>query len=166
MSAAAGPIPPHRFAEAIQDLPVGNLHLKSAEIRNSISHLQSSNDQLQEFADEGDTDCAEALRENREVMQRMEERIALLKSEVERRGFMWGESDDTIGRDASDGVEKMNGQSPNGHAGRANEASRQGVGRNEQPRLPPGRNISGDELARQSAERMEEGDTGDDGLHL
>lgn len=93
MSSSSTPIHPHRFAEAIQVLPLSNLHFKAAELRNSIAHLRSSNQQLQPFADEGDYDCAEAIRENMEVMERMEERIILLKVEVEGRGYLWSDEE-------------------------------------------------------------------------
>jgi hypothetical protein len=43
---------------------------------------------------EQDTDCYEALVENKEVIQRMEERIALIKKEVvEVRGLPWQPED-------------------------------------------------------------------------
>ena len=93
MSSTSQPVPPHRFAEAINELPLSNLYSKAAEIRNSISHLQSSNLQLLSFADDGDTDCAEALQENGVVIQRMEERLRLVKAEVEVRGFVWEEGE-------------------------------------------------------------------------
>jgi hypothetical protein len=83
MSAEAGPISPTRFAAAIKDLPVETLYAKAAELRNSIAHLVGSNEQLKEFANSGDRDCAEAVRENDEVIQRMEHRILLLEFEVE-----------------------------------------------------------------------------------
>ena len=91
MSFDATPITPERFAEAIKELPLANLHFKAAEIRNSIAHLVSSNQQLQPFADEGDSDCADAIQENLVVVQRMKERILLLKGEVEGRGSKWAE---------------------------------------------------------------------------
>lgn len=91
MSSTAAPISAANFAEAIQDLPLGNLHSKAAEIRNSLQHLLASNQQLQTFADEGDQDCVEALQENVDVLARMESRVSLLRQEVERRGFMWAE---------------------------------------------------------------------------
>ncbi|KAL8950701.1 MAG: hypothetical protein Q9222_003287, partial [Ikaeria aurantiellina] len=93
MSGNAAPIALHRFAEAIVELPLGNLHAKAAELRNSVAHLVSSNEQLQQFADDGDEDCAAAIRENGEVIQRMEMRIGLLRREVESRGFHWGENE-------------------------------------------------------------------------
>ena len=89
MSAAAAPIAMTQFAEAIQDLPVGNLHLKAAEIRNSILHLQLSIEELIKYADNGDTDCAEAIQENQQTIVSMEQRISLLKDEVKRRGLVW-----------------------------------------------------------------------------
>ncbi|KAJ6781372.1 hypothetical protein PWT90_11081 [Aphanocladium album] len=105
-SADTTPISPARFAAALKDLSVPMLHLKVLEIRNSIAHLQYSNDQLKPFADgtasatdsettaggEPDQDCVEAIRENEQVMERMAERIALIKREVEEeRGVSWQE---------------------------------------------------------------------------
>ena len=78
-----------RFAEAIQDLPAGNLHTKAAEIHNSILQLEHSNDELQTFARQGDGDCADAIVENVQVISRMKERLSLLRSEVVRRGLLW-----------------------------------------------------------------------------
>ncbi|PMB65799.1 hypothetical protein BM221_007996 [Beauveria bassiana] len=58
------------------------------EIRNSIAHLQYSNDQLRPFAaddNDGGADavCVDAIRENEAVIERMAERIALIRIEVE-----------------------------------------------------------------------------------
>ena len=97
MSNEATPIPPARFAEALKDLPLSSLHLKAAEIRNSIAHLDYSNEQLKPFADgtehssngRPDQDCIDAIKENELVIARMQERIALLKAEVEGRGSSW-----------------------------------------------------------------------------
>ncbi|XTI88786.1 hypothetical protein V2W45_519644 [Cenococcum geophilum] len=91
MSATATPIPPARFAAALRDLPLSSLHAKAAELRNSIAHLLSSNEELKPFAEAGDKDCAEAIMENEEVIRRMEERISLLRIEVEGRGMKWAE---------------------------------------------------------------------------
>jgi len=91
MSATATPIPPARFAAALRDLPLSSLHAKAAELRNSIAHLLSSNEELKPFAEAGDRDCAEAVMENEEVIRRMEERISLLRIEVEGRGMKWVE---------------------------------------------------------------------------
>ena len=109
MSSGAGPISTERFAIAIVDLPVGNLHMKAAEIRNSILHLQDSNVQLQPLADEGDRDCSGAIAENQDVIIRMEERIQLLKDEVTRRGLPWPSSaEDKGSSSASNG--RVNGR--------------------------------------------------------
>ena len=89
MSSNAAPISARRFAEAIQDLPVGSLHSKGAEIRNSITHLSRSNRELRPHAQEGDQDCLEAMQENSDAISRMEERIGLLKIEAARRGLPW-----------------------------------------------------------------------------
>ena len=80
------PIDPARFAMALEGLPIDSIHAKAAEIRNSIAHLRSSNEQMMPFADEGDQDCKEAMFENLTVIGRMNQRIALLRAEVERRG--------------------------------------------------------------------------------
>ncbi|KAG0649734.1 hypothetical protein D0Z07_3921 [Hyphodiscus hymeniophilus] len=95
MSNEATPISSTRFAEALKDLPLSTLHLKAAELRNSIAHLDYSNEQLKPFADgtEGssgpDQDCVDAIKENEVVIQRMLERIKLLREEVESRGSSW-----------------------------------------------------------------------------
>lgn len=103
MSSDALPISPARFAEAIKDLPLSALHLKVLELRNSIAHLDYSNEQLRPFAegtaapfgggDPGrpDQDCVDAIRENEVVIDRMAERIRLVRQEVESRGCSWGE---------------------------------------------------------------------------
>lgn len=116
MSADTTPISPARFAAALKDLSVPMLHLKVLEIRNSIAHLQYSNDQLKPFAEgastavsssssattaspttdanaagEPDQDCVDAIRENEQVIERMNERIALVRLEVEERGVSWAE---------------------------------------------------------------------------
>ncbi|KAK2626152.1 hypothetical protein QTJ16_004414 [Diplocarpon rosae] len=99
MSSEATPISAARFAEALESLPLSTLHLKALELRNSIAHLDYSNEQLRPFASgtepsqDGtpDLDCAEAIRENEIVIARQTERIELLKKEVERRGSSWAE---------------------------------------------------------------------------
>lgn len=105
MSADTTPIAPARFASAIKDLSIGMLHLKVLEIRNSIAHLQYSNDQLKPFAEgtsvalggessssaEPDQDCIDAIKENELVIDRMAERLAIVRVEVEDRGISWTE---------------------------------------------------------------------------
>ncbi|EOO02115.1 putative secondary alcohol dehydrogenase protein [Phaeoacremonium minimum UCRPA7] len=107
MSADTLPISPARFAEALKDLSLSSLHLKVLEIRNSIAHLDYSNEQLRPFA-EGteavldvaggasrpgvpDQDCLDAIRENEAVIEKMQERIRLVRVEVEGRGVSWTE---------------------------------------------------------------------------
>lgn len=104
MSADTTPISPARFAAALKDLSEPMLRLKVLEVRNAIAHLQYSNDQLKPFAEgtatatsdasegaaaEPDQDCIDAIRENKEVIERMVERIALVRLEVEERGASW-----------------------------------------------------------------------------
>ncbi|KAF7912584.1 uncharacterized protein EAF01_001605 [Botrytis porri] len=100
MSADALPISPAAFAEALKDLPMSTLHLKAAELRNSIAHLDYSNEELKPFAEgrapecvdgKPDEDCIDAIRENEIVIARMETRISLLRTEIEARGGVWGE---------------------------------------------------------------------------
>ncbi|KAH6689139.1 hypothetical protein F5X68DRAFT_205049 [Plectosphaerella plurivora] len=101
-TASTEPIAPARFAAALTDLSLPTLHLKVLEIRNSISHLRTSNIQLLPFAlgsetavggvpGQPDPDCAEAIRENETVIERMQERITLVRAEVESRGLGWRE---------------------------------------------------------------------------
>ena len=141
MSSGATLITPERFAEAIKELPLANLHVKAAEIRNSIAHLVSSNQQLQPFVNEGDPDCIDAIQENLVVLQRMEERILLLKGEVEGRGFRWGE----------EGSKEENVES-NGHA----SVEEVRVASQVSHRRPSGGRLGDDEPARRVREQMEE----------
>lgn len=99
------PISPTRFAAALKDLSLSMLHLKVLELRNSIAHLDYSNEQLRPFADgtapptsvasgtppQPDQDCADAIAENEGVIARMQERIQLIRAEVEERGCSWAE---------------------------------------------------------------------------
>ena len=165
MSSNATPISPARFAAALPSLPLPNLHLKAAELRNSIAHLEYSNSQLQPLAEEGDRDCKEAVEENRETIARMEERLELLKAEVEGRGFPWGEvrgADEEVKRSGRDDErEDRNGA--------VEERDEGNSGVNGQNGREEGRRRLGDEeLARRLQERMAEDmmDEGDDGLHL
>ncbi|EGO52741.1 hypothetical protein NEUTE1DRAFT_91384 [Neurospora tetrasperma FGSC 2508] len=124
------PITPQAFAAALEDLPVSALHLKVLEIYNSIAHLKYSNEQLRPFAEgieaplgsstggesaqnQPDPDCVEAIRENEQVIVRMEERVQLIKNEVERRGLSWTEFErkDEDSDDEEQGQPMTNGTS-------------------------------------------------------
>ncbi|KAH8158817.1 hypothetical protein CIB48_g9439 [Xylaria polymorpha] len=107
MSSETQPISPARFAEALKDLPASSLALKVFELRNSIAHLDYSNAELRPFAEgttatldqqgnpseagEPDQDCKDAIVENEAVIARMQERIELIRAEVESRGLGWHE---------------------------------------------------------------------------
>ncbi|KAI9845768.1 MAG: hypothetical protein M1838_001555 [Thelocarpon superellum] len=139
MSASAGPISPAAFAIAIQDLPLSNVHTKAAELRNSIAHLHASNEQLAPFAADGDVDCADALRENDEVIKRMEVRIDLLRQEVERRGYRWADAE------VEDHEDQVDGAALNG-------TDEGGAERAPSERWSAGGTLSDDELRRRLAE--------------
>jgi hypothetical protein len=104
MSSDALPIGTAAFSAALEALPLSTLHLKAAELRNSLAHLEYSNAQLEHFArppagQEPDAVCVEAIAENAIVMERMRERLALLRQEAEKRGVGWGEF---VGEDGID----------------------------------------------------------------
>lgn len=171
MSSNAAPISPARFAAALSALPLSNLHLKAAELRNSIAHLDHSNLQLQPFAEEGDGDCKQAIGENTETIARMEERITLLKAEVEGRGFIWGE----FNGGQRDETEETNGSrhdrfSDNGNICDLEEAQRTAgdLAANGHRGRAEGRRLGDEELASRLRERMEEdlAENEDNGLHL
>lgn len=155
MSTETNPISPERFALALESLPLDALHAKVAEIRNSISHLRSSNEQMMPFADEGDQDCKEAMFENLTVIGRMNERIELIRREVEGRGMLWGDAEDEAATSLKDEHSIVNGDAPvtNG----AVNGTRQPSGR-----------LTDDELRQQLEARMAEDndDENDDGVHL
>ncbi|KAL8795237.1 MAG: hypothetical protein Q9195_002248 [Heterodermia aff. obscurata] len=169
MSSTATPISPARFAAALSSLPLPNLHLKAAELNNSIAHLEYSNLQLQPLAEEGDRDCKEAVEENRGTIARMKERIELLKAEVEGRGFRWGEGEGESRK--GNGNEGMNGDRVEEVLENGNEQVGRTGGRvvvNEhRPEADSRRRLGDEELARRLRERMaEDMDDDDDGLHL
>ncbi|KAK0669432.1 hypothetical protein QBC41DRAFT_319938 [Cercophora samala] len=109
MSSEATPITPTAFKAALTTLSLPSLHLKVLELRNSIAHLDYSNEQLHPFAhpaspdqQQPDPDCAEAIAENNVVIERMQERIRLVREEVESRGFSWREFQSKVELEALD----------------------------------------------------------------
>jgi len=192
-SADTTPITPARFASALKSLSVEMLHLKVLEIRNSIAHLQYSNDQLKPFAEpeaqgeQADQDCVEAIRENEVVIDRMAERIALVRMEVEERGVSWAEFQSKDEVDAQKAAESTNGETPIVNGNGAEQQSdpwtdgtfQTGTIRNgeitmdETPRRPQnaqGGSLSDEELRRAMEERMRDlgtdNDDADGGMHL
>ncbi|OIW34499.1 hypothetical protein CONLIGDRAFT_7227 [Coniochaeta ligniaria NRRL 30616] len=142
------PISPTRFAAALKDLSLSMLHLKVLELRNSIAHLDYSNEQLRPFADgteptlsspssppQPDQDCVDAIRENEDVIRRMQERIALVRAEVEERGCSWTEfqskeeveEEERRRREERGGAALVNGtgggEAVNGEGGRAQHSA-------------------------------------------
>jgi hypothetical protein len=174
MATTSTPITPERFALAIHDLPLPSLHAKAAEIRNAIAHLVYSNEQLRPFADDGERDCAEAIAENEEVMQRMRERIDLLRAEVEGRGMRWAEGEvedaEMVDKVEDGQAQLVNGTGlGNGSVEAGTEGSRaEGIAAgdsasHEGPRQAE--RLSDEELQRRLIERLGDPD-GDDGVHL
>ena len=166
MSANATPISAARFAAALPDLSLSSIHNKAAELRNSIAHLEDSNRQLQGFADEGDVECKEAMRENVEVIERMKERIQLLKVEVERRGSSWHGGEGKVREDelgANGGIVTVNGISSEAEAVQDQDVS---LDRARDATAIIGGRIGDEEMARRLGERMQEQVEDDDGVHL
>ena len=102
MSVANFPIHSAVFAEAIQELPLSAVYGKVAELRNSVSHLHRSNAEIRLFISEssGQNDhepekkeLERYISENEDVIKSMNERISLLKVEVENRGQVWIETE-------------------------------------------------------------------------
>jgi hypothetical protein len=214
MSSETTPISPARFASALKDLSIASLHLKVLELRNSIAHLDYSNEQLRPFAEgkeatieasasarqsggnatEPDQDCIDAIRENETVIARMQERIALIKSEVEERGYSWREfrSQEEIDVEAAQARQSasVNGDDQHVEAAEDIEQSRAPTSQhaawldgtietgvissngtvrlNGQPRASGG-SLTDEELRRRMEEQMrglEEEDDPDAGMHL
>ncbi|KAJ6004126.1 hypothetical protein N7499_000194 [Penicillium canescens] len=99
MSTESLPITPGAFAEAIKELPLALLYSKVSELTNSITHLHRSNAELRAFllescdSEEEKKELETYIKENEDVAVSMNERIALLKTEVENRGLPWIELD-------------------------------------------------------------------------
>ncbi|OQD63285.1 hypothetical protein PENPOL_c010G08887 [Penicillium polonicum] len=118
MSTEALPITPGAFAEAIKELPIAVLYSKVSELTNSIAHLHRSNAELRAFLTESNDPEEEKkelegyIAENEDVAVSMNERITLLKTEVENRGQPWIELDELKidkGQDALTDVPVTNG---------------------------------------------------------
>ncbi|RGP61186.1 hypothetical protein FSPOR_10171 [Fusarium sporotrichioides] len=197
-SADTRAIAPERFAAALKDLSIGMLHLKVLEIRNSIAHLQYSNDQLKPFAEGTETipsgeasapdqDCIDAIRENEVVIDRMAERIALIRVEVEERGLNWTEfqnRDETASKNDEDAAAAVVNGDAQPDVAASNTESRHdawsdgtfqtGTIRNGEVHLdreagrPEGGSLSDEQLRRALEERMRDLGTEDDegGMHL
>lgn len=223
MSADTTPISSARFSVALKELSVEVLRLKVLEIRNSIAHLQYSNDQLKPFAEgtatatgsgnsdradstttstttsattlvEPDQDCIDAIKENEQVIDRMAERIALIRIEVEERGVSWHEfqSKEEVEeqerarreQEGSAGVVNWNGAEPEGqqHSAWADGTFQMGTIRNGEVHFDPpqgqsqaqngtqGGSLSDEQLRRALEERMRDlnhdDDDADGGMHL
>jgi hypothetical protein len=120
----------------------------------------------------------ENIGENEIVIERMRERVGLVKREVEKRGGRWHEAGaevDGVNGEEGDGEVRENGhvdgvmdgeQGLNGEAVQEGESSRaEHAGRadDDGPRQAGGR-LNDEELRRRMLERMDAND--DDGVHL
>lgn len=167
MSTETRPISPNSFAQAIEDLPLENLYTKAFEINNSVGHLERSNETLQEYSDSlkndenldaetrqyGDKDCLEAIKENEIVIERQQERVRLLKAEVERRGQRWHEAEPKE-KEPANGEGAQTAGPGNGNTTASSTQA------------PAPARLSDQELRRQMEIRLAE-DAGDDGgMHL
>lgn len=112
MSSESLRINPAAFAEAIQELPLSAVYSKVAELRNSIAHLHRSNAELRLFVTESQDPEEEKkelegyMSENEGVIASMNERVELLKKELENRGQPWVEVEEDKnenGEQAADG---------------------------------------------------------------
>jgi hypothetical protein len=123
MSAESQAINPAAFAEALKALPLSAVYGKVLELRNSIAHLDRSNEELRTYIREseggpGAADNKELegyILENEGVIRAMTERLALLKAEIENRGQRWieeGEGPEEAVGDIADGVPDGDGASP------------------------------------------------------
>lgn len=160
-------IDPLRFAAALPALPLDALHAKAAELQNSLQHLRLSNAQMLPFADAGDQDCKEAMFENLAVMGRMNERVAMIRVEVEGRGMPWPSEEreaggpgrgSGVGTEAGEQIVVMrgsgNGDLVNGDIGAVANGTGARSGR-----------LTDDELRRQMEARMAENDE-EEGVYL
>ena len=100
MSSETLPINLNAFAEAIKELPLSAVYNKVLELRNSIAHLHRSNAELRLFLlesqepEEEKQDIRAYVTENEGVIESMNERISLLKIEMENRGQPWVEAEE------------------------------------------------------------------------
>jgi hypothetical protein len=132
--------------------------------------LQRSNADLAEFPD--DVDCKQAVAENKEVIGRMEERVLMLKQEVEGRGLRWVEGDDFKEGMLEPGESAPVVNGTNGTRTGVNGASAASAGQSAtstQSAPAPSGLLDDEQLRRLLAERMGAPDAGDDeeeGVHL
>lgn len=138
MSSESLPINPAAFAEAIKELPLSAVYSKVAELRNSIAHLHRSNSELRLFLaqsqdpEEEKKELEGYVVENEGVIVSMNERVQLLKTELENRGQPWVEVEDDKekedkGQEPSADAPTMNGIGEGTETGTGTEAAgRQG----------------------------------------
>ncbi|KAJ9626536.1 hypothetical protein H2203_004169 [Taxawa tesnikishii (nom. ined.)] len=109
-------------------------------------------------------DCKEAMFENLIVITRMNERIQLLRNEVEKRGMRWADAE-VEERDAVSDPTNTNGELANGTAAHGSEAPGVSAGTAHAPesRAPSGR-LTDEELVRRLQEQM--GEDEEEGVHL
>ncbi|KAJ5939438.1 hypothetical protein N7466_002572 [Penicillium verhagenii] len=129
MAAQTTSINPTDFAEAIAELPLSAVYSKVSELRNSIAHLHRSNEEMRFFlaeSQETEEDKKELegyVLENEGVVTSMNERLSLLKVEVERRGQTWIEEKKDSTDEAQASSEETSAPVSNGTAGLGDQSS-------------------------------------------
>ncbi|KAL4946222.1 hypothetical protein BDV06DRAFT_218551 [Aspergillus oleicola] len=161
MSSETLPITRAAFAEAIKELTLPVLYAKTAELRNSIAHLERSNQELRQFitesceSEDDKQELAGYVMENEEVKKSMDERIRLCKAEVEGRGSTWIELDD--GPSPERGGEGTQGQE---------QGQEQPAGSESTATAAVNGTGSSTDAPSANRSRDREGDGGDDGVYL
>jgi len=103
------------------------------------------------------TDCKEALFENLVVLNRMNQRITILRAEVEKRGMRWADAETEEAEQHKDvDMTDAEGRRVNGHV--VNTSGSQ------QGRSAQSGRLTDEDLRRRLQDQMEEDD--DDGVHL
>ncbi|KAJ6036099.1 hypothetical protein N7540_000378 [Penicillium herquei] len=114
-------ISPPAFAEAITELPLSALYNKVFELRNSIAHLHRSNSELGLFissstgSEQEKKELQEYITENESVIVSMNERIGLLRTEVEKRGQEWIEDKVKVDQNQNQDADEELPGTGNGH---------------------------------------------------
>jgi hypothetical protein len=151
---------------------------------DSCRHSENEEQDLYRVSAAPDQDCIDAIRENEGVIDRMAERIALIRVEVEERGLNWTEfqnRDESESKNDEDAVVNGNAQTDvaasnteSRHDAWSDGTFQTGTIRNGEVHLdreagrPEGGSLSDEQLRRALEERMRDLGTEDEegGMHL